>query len=765
MNELTALFDKPAQRKGGDDADRIIGGDMADTMSLSARQVWQTIRRHRILLMLIVGISILVALVSQLLATPLYRSVALVQVELNQSSDAREDEVAARNQQRVANEARTYRSRSLAEKVARDLKLTEDPRFMKQGAKRPAGETPADVLREATSKVQDMIEISNQPGSDFIEIAALTPSRDLSAAIANQFVESLRARRLKQRGARKQEMASALDVEVRRLDAQAKTADLRLAEFRNKNNMPVGAGSGEDYSQFNRIEVEAASANGLSAAGAAQSAGDSRAATMRTTAGASSPLLDQQQRQNAELLSRRSSLSVLFGSGHPDVQRVDAELTELQANMAAERARVIADEQARIGADTARQQALAQSAAAAAAARAGQLAGQLNALKSRIISNTSNGPQLAQLERESEIAHQAFNAVAQRSQSVKAGLDSGGVNSWIVSAAVPTDVPVSPQPKRTVMAAFAGSLMLGLIIVYMIELLDNKLRTSEQVRRMFRLPTFGMFPEIAGALGLSPEDSPVTRDPQSLFAEVARSLHAEVEQMPHEGSKQSVLITSPLPGDGKSTVALSLVAAAAAMGRRAVLVDLDLRRPGVLQEIQRGVDGPDLVDYLTGAAEMRKLLPSTAISADREVDRFKLVVISTREPVRDPAALIRAGRLQTLTSELFEQFDLIVINAPATLAVRDVRTLTDIADSTLIVLNWGKTTIEQMRASHQLLQGQIDAAVFNQVDYAEHARRGYGDALQFYEDSSAYYNGPIPRQRTIREWLRTKVSRNSRTAG
>lgn len=737
---------------------RTIGGDMADTMSLSARQIWQVIRRHWRLLAIVVGTSVTLALVSQLMTTPIYESVALVQVELNETADARQDEVAARDQLRVANEARTYRSRSLAEKVVRDMGLIYDRRFMGDAVV-PKGQPAPGAADRATTRLQSMVDISSQTGSDFIDIAVRTPSPELSAAIANQFVISLRARRLNQRGLRKQELAGALDSEVARLGLQAKRADDQVAAFRRANNMPAGAGGAEDYAQFNRIEVESASANGMRAADAARSAGDSRAAAMRTIAGATSPLLDQQQRQYDELTTQRSSLGVMYGAGHPDIQRIDAQLAELRTGMAAERARVTANESAKMASDTARDQALAASVAAAASARASQLAGQLSALKSRIFSNVQNTPQLAELERQADVAHQAYAAVAQRAETVKAGLDSGGINSWLVSPAVASDVQAAPNPKRTVAAAFIGSAMLGLLLVYLIELFDNKLRTSEQIRRLFRLPTFGMFPEIVGASARSPEESPVLLDPQSLFAEVARSLQAEVAQIPHEGSTQSVLVTSPLPGDGKSTVALSLVAAASAMGRRAVVVDLDLRRPGLLQDIQREVEGPDLVDYLTGSADMRRLLPPSSAPGEREIDTFKPVVISTREPVRDPASLIRVGRLRTLAAELRERFDLIVINAPATLAVRDARTLTDIADTTLVVLSWGKTTIEQMRATHQLLQGKIDAVVFNQVDYAEHARRGYGDAVQFYVDSSTYYSGPIPRRRSLGERWRDLFGR------
>lgn len=742
MNQL-ALLAGP-QTKGP--------GEHYETGGFSARQIWAVIRRHRTLLFTVVAIVVGLTTISQLTATPVYESVALVQVELQETGDARPDEVAARNQLRVANEARTYRSRSLAEKVVRDLELLHDPRFMDDPL--PENESSREALRQATSRLMSMLEIENESGSDFIEIKVQSPSPELSAAIANQYVDSMAERRQNQRSERRERLSTELEAERDRLARQVQEADRRLAEFRRANNMPVGAGSVEDYLQYNRIEGEAASARGMSAAGSARAAGQSRAAGMRTTSGATSSLLEQQQRRVDELINRRAQLSVTFGPGHPEVQQVDAELAELRSNMEQERARVQAVENARISAEAARERALAQSEAAANAARSGQLAGQLAELRSRIAANTQNAPELARLEGEAQIARDAYLAVAERVEAVRASLDSGGVNSSMVSPAVTSNEPVAPQPVRTVSAAFVGSLMLGFLLIYMIELFDNKLRTSEQMRRLFGLPTFGMLPEISGGFVDSPEDNPVTKDPQSLFAEVARSMHAEIADLPYEGTTQTVLITSPLPADGKSTVALSLVAAASAMGRRALLLDLDLRRPSILQSIQHHVGGPDLVDYLSGHVDTPKLLPSTNDTAPREIETHKPVVLSSREPVRDPASLIKAGRLQTLTQELRANFDLIVINGPATLAVRDARTLTAIADSTIMVVRWAKTTVEQMRASLQLLQGGVDAAVFNKVDYAEHARRGYGDSVEFYMDAASYYSGPLPRRKPLHRRVR-----------
>ncbi|HEX7741307.1 MAG TPA: AAA family ATPase, partial [Sphingobium sp.] len=361
--------------------------------------------------------------------------------------------------------------------------------------------------------------------------------------------------------------------------------------------------------------------------------------------------------------------------------------------------------------------------------------------------------ELNALERDAEAARTAFTAMSTRAQQVKTSLAASGIHSRLMSPAAIPQSPIAPRPKSATFAAFVGSLILGLVIVFGIELTDNRLWSAEQIYHHFGLRTFALLPELTGDALTSAKANPVLQDPQSLFAEVARGLGGEVADLAIPGRAQTVLITSPITGDGKSTVTLSLLAAAVAMGRRAIVIDLDLRRPSdsVLRSTEDH-ERPDLIDYLAGSVDVNHVLPAPAVAQlpegeSRDIVTFEPVVISAREPARNPVALMRIGRVNHLLEELRQQYDLMIINAPPTLATRDSRMLMDAADHTLLVVRWGRTTIEQVRASLQVLQKPVDGVVINRVDYAEHARRGYGDPVQFYMDSAEYFEGEMPRPR------------------
>lgn len=736
-------------------------GSTAFSHQIGPRDLLRMIHRHRGVMLAIIGVITLGVLVQQLLSPTLYRSSSNMQIELIDEVGTNQADVNSRNAERVANAVRLHRSRSAAEQVIRDLDLLKDPRFLAELGKKNLSDKA--LLQAGTNKLISMIAVSAQSGSDLVEITVTSRSPELAAEIANQLPASVRSLRNMKSNERRAELLASLELELQARDDTAKEAAAAVARFRQDNQMLNGAGSEEDLAQINRVAAQSAVANAARAGSAAHSAGVQRAAGMQSTAMATSGALEQLERQRGELLSEMSKLGTSLGPNHPDVRRINSQIDNVNENIAKERARVQSAAQSVASADAARMAELARSEADRDAAQASQLNGMLASLNAKAYNNSRNMVELQRLTREAKLTNDAYESIASRVEQVRAQMQLEGVSSSLVSPAVPDFDPIAPAPVKMTIAALLASTVLAFLVALTRDFLDDRLRNSSQIRRLFGVPTLGMLPLVTREFSDDPKDSPVITDPQSLFAEVARSTYCEVKALRTGPGAQVVLVSSPLPGDGKSTVSLTLAAAGIAMGDRTVVLDLDLRKRGALQRLQNEMQSPDLVDIVSGRADLDSLaLPHAELryegydpgAADGEQEPYKLVLLSAKEPVAEPAVLLSSNRLKHLLEQLRERFDTIIINAPAALAVRDARAMCHFADQTVMVARWGHTTSDQMRAALEMLNQNVGGVIFDRVDYPEHARRRYGDAVQFYADSSAYYTSPLPTKPSLGESLR-----------
>jgi len=717
------------------------------------RNVLRALQRNRLLIIVIVGVAVLLAAISQLLATPMYSSVATVQVELTDEAGTNQAEAEARNAIRVENEAKIYRSRAVAAKVVEDLDLLNNAQFMgdKFGQQ---GEISERERAQAVTKLTKMIKIVNSAQSDLLDIEVNSPYPELAAEIANQYPLSAQEMRVSRRQGMRRRMLTDLEQESNRLAAKLSAAEKKVAEFRSSAGMLEGAGSMEDLQQINRVAVEAASAQALQSASAARSSGVSRAVGINSVATADSPLLQQERRRRAELETERTRLSSTFGPGHPQMVSLAGQIAELDASIQKEEAAVKSAARQQAAAEAAQQRALAESESAAAAARAADLRGLLGEMTSKAYANNTNKAELAQLEREAEVARKAYLSTVNSEEEVRSALGIIGVNSTLISAAVPQSEPYYPKPARTIAGALLASLVISLLIVFARELLDDKLRSPSQIFRMFGIKTFGMFPSLREQVNdMTLDHNPVVDEPHSVFAEVARGLHSHVLDLAKPNKTQTVFITSPLPSEGKAVVAISLCAAAAAAGQRAIVVDFDLRQQGIMQDIQRQIGRPDLVDLLLERGEQIKLPAPRETTSSREMTTYSPVVVGMREPVSNPAAVFTPDNMRRLFGRLHDEFDLVVINGPSALAVHDIRSLARFADNILLVLRWGRTTVPQTEATLDKLANRVDGTVFEDVDYADHARRGYEDEVQYYMQSTPGFAPSAGFAADIREQL------------
>jgi capsular exopolysaccharide synthesis family protein len=251
-------------------------------------------------------------------------------------------------------------------------------------------------------------------------------------------------------------------------------------------------------------------------------------------------------------------------------------------------------------------------------------------------------------------------------------------NATVTSTVVaPADVPENPSSPDTGLNVGAGFLLgvvLGVLIALLRQALDTRIRNAEQVRALTDAPVLGSF-----ALESSPEDGPTLhRDPRGPQAETYRQLRTSAQFLQVRGRPLSMVITSALPGEGKSTVAMNLALALAEVSDRVLLVDADLRRPTVAARLE-----------LEGAAGLSTVLIGRAAVGDvvQEWGPHGLAVLTSGAIPPNPAELLASPAMRELADELASQYEVIVWDAPPLLPVTDTLLLARHADGVLLVTN------------------------------------------------------------------------------
>lgn len=296
-----------------------------------------------------------------------------------------------------------------------------------------------------------------------------------------------------------------------------------------------------------------------------------------------------------------------------------------------------------------------------------------------------------------------------------------GSGAQIIRPAEVPDGPFEPTTIRNVVLALVVGLILGVGAAFLVEYLDTTLRNPDDLEAATGgLPTLATVPELASWKAPSTTHIISVEDPNSVYAESYRGLRTSVQFLGIDRTISAVALTSPGPGEGKTTTATNLAVVAARAGQRVVLVDCDLRKPRVHEFF--GL--PNDVGFTT------VLLGETSldVAAHRPVDEPGLVVIPSGPVPPDPSELLAGKRARSLLSSLAAQADLVIIDSPPVLAVTDPRILAGIVDGMILVASVGRTdrnhvaqAVEQLR----LVDAPLLGTVLNRQE-ASASPYGYG---------------------------------------
>jgi len=303
----------------------------------------------------------------------------------------------------------------------------------------------------------------------------------------------------------------------------------------------------------------------------------------------------------------------------------------------------------------------------------------------------------------------------------------------MISPANPPLRPSTPGPKVFAVLGFGASGVLAVLLALLIERLSDGLRSEAQVRQVLGLARIGLVPRLGRHLkpGSHPHKHLIER-PFSAYTESIRSVFSALKVADRQEPGKLILVTSAVPGEGKTTLALSLAVSAAQAGERVLLVDLDLRRPRVLERLDRE-RLPGICECIAGEATLQDVIIS---DPDSRVD-----VLGTGRPTFNPTAVLQSPRFAPMLRAL-QSYDRVIIDSPPVLAVSDAQLLAAAVDKVLLVVRWQKTGRELARNAASILrqaQATILGAVITQVDVKKHMRYGYGDVGDCYHKYKGYY--------------------------
>ena len=196
-----------------------------------------------------------------------------------------------------------------------------------------------------------------------------------------------------------------------------------------------------------------------------------------------------------------------------------------------------------------------------------------------------------------------------------------------------------------------------------------------------------------------------------------------------------LLITSAVPKEGKTAIALCLGRFLAKSGKKVIMVDADFRRPGLAGRIGLRAE-PGLVELLSGACSFEEVLQKDKVSGAH--------VISPGVAMGNPPELLASNRMKQILDELAQGYDYVVIDSPPVLAVSDSRILSREADATVFVVRWADTRREAVIQGLKLILsagGNLAGVVLAQVHAKKHAPYGYSDSGYYYGRINKYYSG------------------------
>lgn len=621
--------------------------------------------------------------------------------------------------------AQVLASRSTARAVITELGLATDPELGSDHQPAPLGgliaraqgATDVPAAEAAVDRFLSRLAVSREGKSHVVAVSYRSGDPDHAARIANGVARHFVAEREALARAAAERAEDALRARLDELEGQLARSEGALAAAR-AGSVASGPPTAATLAELSQLRRD------LIAAGAERQAAEARLERLRRAGSAPladearSSQLDRLQELRADLIRREAELGGQLGERHPRLAELRVERGELDRRIARERQRLldlVADE------------------VQVARTREEALGAALESLQAAVDASQQDARGLAAIEQRVERDRRLVEAQLARVRASAGPAFVGGDARLISEATVPA-IAVSPNPTMLLTASLTSSLLIGLFAAFALDQADRRLRTAADVRAAVDLPVIAMLPELRRKelQGAAPHDLAVEQ-PASAFAEALRGVLMVLDPRRTEHGARVVLVTSSVPGEGKSTLSLALARAAAAEGLRVLLIDGDLRRPRLapMLGLEPGLGLADLAAGRVGADDVLRADPLTSVR-----------LLPGSAVPGPPTGLLGDVGIPAVLRAARAAYDLVVVDTAPLLPVADAARMALIADRVLLLARWGRTSGETAAQAAQQLgvaRERVAGVILSRVDLRRHRAWSSADAAVAYGRYRAYY--------------------------
>ncbi|HEY8605373.1 GumC family protein [Tsuneonella suprasediminis] len=688
-----------------------------------------------------IGACLLLGIIISLLMKPHYTATTTVEIsrESDQVTEFKgvERDAGVADQEFYQTQYGLLRARTLAERVAAQLRLIDDPKFFEMfGAPsgNPAfelrdGRYPSAGRRERQREAGELLlaHLSVEPArlSRLVDIKFTSPDAAFSAHVANawaeNFIESNLERKVQSTSYGREKLQQQLAEYKSRLDESQRQL-VAYASNEQIINLPAGSGGDGTTTQERSIVVDnLASLNtALTQATADRIAAEARF-RQAGGKGASPEALSNQainglRQRRAELSAQYQQMMVQFEPGYPAAQALKSQIDELDNAIAREETRVSGSLQSNYRAALQREQ---------------ELKSQVDQLKSDYLDLRRRSIQYNIYQQEVDTNRALYDGLLQRFKEIGV---AGGVGVNNVAIVDPADVPQFPSSPKLLLNALLAILAgagIGVALAFALEQLDEAIAEPAEVERRLGLSLLGSVPTVSD---VTPREALLDRKSDLFDAYLA--VQTNLGFTTDHGVPRSFAVTSTRPAEGKSTTALALATTLSRAHRRVILVDGDMRSPSV-HHLAGVSHDRGLSNFLSGESDMASMIfemPELEFSA------------MTAGPIPPNAAeLLMGNRLSTLIEKLLETYDHVIIDSPPVMGLADAPLIGNQVEGVIYAVeshgirsSMVKTALSRLlSANARVLGGVLTKFEARKAHYGYGYEYGYGYGRDEREDEHA----------------------------